>query len=135
MATRINVSTQTVEQARKAFMLMKAHWAVTEVSWDGISLRFSFEAPNKPARRSISSALHQLGVEFQLSPVTAPRTSTETTRRRGRKSNRPDDAEFLQSLRDHGVEGTASRYDVTPATVKNFWAKAVSGAEDIISGG
>jgi len=163
MAMRIEVSADTPEKARRAFSVMRAHWAVTKASWDGRSSRFILEAPNRPARQSVSSALRQLGVTFELLPAvarqeawTAPaaRVSPSVSvngaqdisqphkereqrsgRRRGRKSNKPPDAEFLQSLRDVGVEETASRYGVSPLTVRNFWAKAVPGAKALIPDG
>ena len=55
--------------------------------------------------------------------------------KRGRKSRRPPDDEFLKSLRERGVEGTASRYGVTPWTVKNSWANEVPGAKALILDG
>ena len=60
---------------------------------------------------------------------------TAVKKQRGGQSKRPSNDEFLKSLRERGVGGTASRYGVSVLTVKKLWAKVVPGAKALIPDG
>ena len=104
----------------------------------------------KPSDDELRKSLRKLGLEgtaghYGVVPKTVKdwarlikgkRKLIPSAQRKGRKkSRRPPDAEFLQSLRERGVEGTASHYGVTSATIKKFWAKEVPGAKALIPDG
>ena len=93
------------------------------------------QALTTPKQRQLSFDLAHQG--SSLIPVNGTQDQEEKKQgssggKGGRKSRRPPDEEFLKSLQERGLEGTASRYGVTPWTVKNLWAKAVPGAKVLI---
>ena len=159
MAT-IEIRATSPEHARKIAAEMRKHWAVISATSSGFLV--VVETSSRQAKGSVANALRQLKVSFEISssklapqvgstpavsvspqiPVNGSEGVPQShkvgrggTRKGGRRSSRPPAAEFLQSLRERGVEGTASHYGVSTLTVKNPWVKAVPGAKALIPDG
>lgn len=161
MATSIEVHATSPEHAIGIAAEIRKHWAVTSATSSGALV--VVETSNRQAKGSVSNALRQLKVSFkfpsrtpapQILATPAARASPSvfvngaqgisqpqeerkqrSGEKRGRKSSRPSDEEFLISLQDRGLEGTASHYGVSVLTVKNSWVKAVRGAKALIPDG